>query len=126
MEKLLPCPFCGEANVYMEPRDRDQFAIIQCSNSVCRASMCISSETSGIKAWNTRASQWQTIESAPRDGTWILIFQKRENGNHARYVREARWSESKNSWGSATALNSVTHWMPLPEHSSLPAPPEVV
>lgn len=71
-----------------------------------------------IAAWNRRADGWQPIETAPRDGTGIIYFQR---------VDEKLW------WiGTATyadghfratdffskdddPLIAPTHWMPLPE-----------
>ena len=59
-------------------------------------------------------SEWQPIETAPKDGTEILTI--RSNG----YIRNARWYD--NPFGRKdTVIDcadgkwwSVTHWMPLP------------
>ena len=67
--------------------------------------------------------EWQPIETAPRDGTEVLIY------DHGIYL--ARWSEQAELghfetgpawqiWPSeddefyAVATTTATHWMPLP------------
>lgn len=85
---------------------------------------------------------WQTIESAPRDGRKILIFVRREGVTEARYDElipgktfegdddstGGYWICCDNKWRIEVTemwnLNKsdvsyddgqVTHWMPLPE-----------
>ena len=76
--------------------------------------------------------EWQTIDTAPRDGTPILgwnedygqretSMEKYQKGSPG-FERWAagdgplnygwRWSEPKNNWASTW---EPTHWMPLPE-----------
>lgn len=60
--------------------------------------------------------EWRPIESAPKDGTEILI----RGTAHSMLMRDpitavARWSEGW--WGNfkgAPTYTKVTHWMPLP------------
>ena len=63
---------------------------------------------------------WQSIETAPRDGTWILGVME---GTHPRtgvpfypavvhYIEDIGWSE-KESEEDETCWH-LTHWMPLP------------
>ena len=60
--------------------------------------------------------KWQPIETAPRDGTYILLF-----GRHSRrgglIQITARWGGG--DWESADdgygAYIIPTHWMPLPD-----------
>lgn len=70
---------------------------------------------------------WQTLESAPKDGSRILVCWARP-GEETHYelvfwneYRDA-WSASDGGWGSDRwrADDAPTHWMPLPE------PPEIV
>jgi hypothetical protein len=63
-------------------------------------------------------SEWQPIETAPRDGHDILIT----NRGHGMLVRIAFWDEAFgvggrwSTWpGRNPALYEPTHWMPLPE-----------
>ena len=58
--------------------------------------------------------EWQPIESAPKDGTWLMFF-----GEPARTSSQCmigRWDVS--SWESADDGYGMylepTHWMPLP------------
>lgn len=70
--------------------------------------------------------QWQGIESAPRDGTWVLVPDKSLNGFG---VTAAQWrkgwvcyprtgnTEVEGWWlhgGFYGAQKLITHWMPLP------------
>lgn len=65
------------------------------------------------------APQWQGIESAPRDGTIILlglpiVGNLREVD---RRVYEGRWHEEQKIFTSVNGfilLAAATHWMPLP------------
>ena len=55
-------------------------------------------------------NRWQSIETAPRDGTWIL-------GGHTGDVRIIRYSDI-DGWINVHGNRVVcypTHWMPLPE-----------
>lgn len=65
------------------------------------------------------ASEWQPIETAPKDGTIVLLYIPWMSGYD---VVSASWGYA--SWcltqagtrcESADADGSATHWMPLPE-----------
>jgi hypothetical protein len=67
-------------------------------------------------------TEWRPIETAPKDGTAILIWPtKREfnqrNDNLISYV--VRWNDREQGWIEAEGEEydsfSPTHWMPLPE-----------
>lgn len=67
-----------------------------------------------------RGEGWQPIETAPKDGTTILIA-------HERAVFDGYWSEPGNGWVDGDEALSgdlitylVTHWRPLP------APPTAI
>ncbi len=74
-------------------------------------------------------SEWQPIESAPKDGTWILLGGGRtDDEDDARTIAVGQWTNYLNggttSWhwqfawydgGYYGAYNNPTHWMPLPE-----------
>ncbi len=75
-------------------------------------------------------TQWQPIETAPKDGTYVLIT----NGQHCHtaYRRDslgddfASWCFYQKYGGAAVVLLGPTHWMPLPAlpPTPAPAPPE--
>lgn len=58
---------------------------------------------------------WQPIESAPRDGTALLVFSD-SRAFEAHWVDEPRNSNG-GFWFSIPAWKSVspTHWTPLPQ-----------
>ena len=62
-------------------------------------------------------SEWQPIETAPQDGTQILVF-----GHDTFAVAEFRNGEWRDmgdiGWGGFYAEVMPTHWMPLPEPPS--------
>jgi hypothetical protein len=69
-------------------------------------------------------TNWQPIETAPKDGTFILIYL----GDPWNKVEMARWYDTWNNWQTdilpdypereeVYGIGSCvpTHWMPLPE-----------
>jgi hypothetical protein len=64
--------------------------------------------------------KWQPIETAPKDGTPILLGLP-VCGNlwaEDRRVYEGRWHEREGTWASINGFilfSVATHWMPLPE-----------
>ncbi len=76
-------------------------------------------------------SEWQPIETAPRDGTHVLLYAEKatteawwdKEGFFWDYVREeagyGKWELvrlSPHGCGCCSSeLTSATHWMPLPE-----------
>ncbi len=58
-------------------------------------------------------SEWQPIETAPKDGTQILVF------GHGRFAvaefRSGEWRDMGDiGWGGFYSEVLPTHWMPLP------------
>ena len=63
----------------------------------------------------TGGVMWQTIESAPRDETWILLYAPpKEWECGAGQVYAARWNDISYSLQEIWAYDA-THWIPLPE-----------
>lgn len=70
------------------------------------------------------APQWQPIETAPKDGTRILIYQpdgqwKSRRDRRLEYIDVAYWHTPGNPehpgfWTGGLTYRP-THWMPLPE-----------
>jgi hypothetical protein len=78
---------------------------------------------------------WQSIETAPKDGTPILVGRGRVNLGDGTYkdgiVLEAQWDANElgwffggyvGGWLQVDPEHPPTHWQPLPEppHASLP------
>lgn len=68
--------------------------------------------------------EWQPIDTAPRGGKWILVYEggaintKYSRCDVARWLPKGPYSDSKGpGWynGAAVLLQPPTHWMPLPE-----------
>ncbi len=75
-------------------------------------------------------TEWQPIETAPKDGTWILVLCPEGESKAEPFIQVARWMEFEVSrekdwaWGPLDDYfgsyrwylpSSPTHWMPLPE-----------
>jgi hypothetical protein len=61
-------------------------------------------------------TDWQPIETAPKDGTRVIIFY---SGDNFWDVCEARYTDAE-GWGDPNGCEwscfaDVTHWMPLPD-----------
>jgi len=53
-------------------------------------------------------SEWQPIETAPRDGSVIITT----CGNYPNDILTSRWSVIMKRWDYG---ETPTHWMPLPD-----------
>jgi len=60
--------------------------------------------------------QWRPIEEAPKDGTRILVFRKKETGYENQIIGIDYWNRP--GWMKSRLRMPPTHWMPLP------SPPE--
>ena len=54
-------------------------------------------------------SEWQPIETAPKDGTIVLVWSE----NSGRVIDH--YAEDYRSWYRFTKYLQPTHWMPLPK-----------
>jgi len=56
-------------------------------------------------------NQWRPIETAPKDGTEVLLFSVFDIGL-------CYWSDEMKcwTWGAGKKFLNPSHWMPLPEH----------
>lgn len=129
-DELKPCPFCGgEAEHAVGKRGNGEpWEYIECG--VCGAT------ADGAIAWNTRAAPppepseaWQPIETAPKDGAWVLAAR-----GVIPYV--TAWDDGEEIWftfnrgyesvrekheGLKGVVWEPTHWMPLPEPPAIAA-----
>jgi len=74
-------------------------------------------------------SKWQTIDTAPKDGTKVLLFTRWEGDWVCEEAFEEAqigfWQESELEWDT-DLIGTATHWQPIPkppEHQSSDAPP---
>lgn len=75
---------------------------------------------SGAKQAET-LSPWLPIESAPRDGTVVMLGYL-PNWRMDRLVYEGRWCAEQQCWTSVNGFQlhtDATHWMPLPAPPAL-------
>ena len=66
---------------------------------------------------------WQPIETAPKDGTVVLIFQQDRSNFGGRGIAAGRFMEPPwDGWwgtcGDSIICMRPTHWQPLPEPPS--------
>lgn len=61
----------------------------------------------------SEAQGWQPIETAPKDGTWILAVRSEGRPSHQTIVRwdHVDWPDN---WSDGEYTFCPTHWMPLP------------
>jgi hypothetical protein len=72
-----------------------------------------------IAAARAHIAAWQPIESAPKDGTRVLIYQKEDDGTTFEHVVVAWWQPPQGKgrsgyWYDGRWSRKPTHWMPLP------------
>ena len=150
VQELLGCPWCGEAPQVSERCYQGSYPIwtIQCVTRECPAQRVMvedNTKSEAITAWNTRhgagdAEAWRSIDSAPRDGTRIILGRPDLDGDGGISVA-GYWLEELEdgvdymgndggftdvdfqvfqpgrSFGAEShryAGNQPTHWRPLP------------
>ncbi len=115
--ELKACPFCGGT----------AFMAQEGTHATCLTPGCCVGPVSGVDRWNTRAPQWQPIETAPKDGTAILACYAPHYETNGFLPVAVRWrayhpnARGNEEWrdSSGAKVRAITHWQPLP------APPEV-
>ena len=105
---------------------------VVCTNPECGWQAIGFGADGARKAWNTRAlasraGGWLPIESAPRDGSLILVvgnnFGMPERGNHfavAAFEHGGFWEQTDPD--PEGEMSYLTHWQPLPEPPAAPEP----
>ncbi|MEW4985202.1 Lar family restriction alleviation protein [Stenotrophomonas geniculata] len=124
--ELKACPFCGGEAGIRKWQDEDLWSrnIVEwqkahCTECDCEGiSSCDGYDPDTIEAWNTRATQWQPIESAPKDGDILAWdgYDTRVTHWHTRPSGAGGWLEQIDQY--EVIFWQPTHWQPLP------APPE--
>lgn len=129
--ELKPCPFCGNSCATVtNTREMERPSACFMYTVVCDATQDGCGTTMGyafekdeaINAWNNRhgagdAEAWQTIESAPKDGTKVLLCHS--GYAHPFYDRDRMprvWVDffRGGSWYNTAPSGLPTHWRPLP------------
>lgn len=76
-------------------------------------------------------TEWQPIETAPRDGTRIIVYRPKFDGDYIPQVGWDFWmtgSYYSECWGKSRKDCPPTHWMPFPdppEGAARPRAPKV-
>lgn len=120
---LLPCPFCGEKDLYLELSSDFGADVVICRGCLATFSQQeITCEEDLIKAWNTRASGWiPCSEMMPEDGEEVLfaVAYPWDKGKKPKVALGRHYTKNGKGWWTAyygAFLDyEVTRWMPLPE-----------
>jgi len=66
--------------------------------------------------------EWRPIETAPKDGSWLLLWDANFNTTHNTPACVGRHN-ANNVWVNDVhaTIKPPTHWMPLPNAPSLPS-----
>lgn len=67
-------------------------------------------EVQRLSAVSAEPVAWQSIETAPKDGTVVLVCQETEPGF---WEFEQAWWSPTWGFGGGNCTNKPTHWMPL-------------
>lgn len=82
-----------------------------------------------LNVFTPSAPEWQPIETAPKDGTRILLWCVHQNAQYAKDARAEGWeaavigewtTHNGGGWVWHGLAGKHTHWMPLP------APPKAI
>jgi hypothetical protein len=69
-----------------------------------------------LAALEAQQGEWQDIETAPKDGTWVLLWSShwRDGGKTVRVPVIAAWSSFSSGWVNHDGdIYKPTHWAPL-------------
>lgn len=135
-EALKPCPFCGSQYSFRlidNPNGRTK--LVQCGccmaeGPVPRMSLCEGTDAAAIEAWNVRtppaaltaarderAGGWQSMDSAPKDGTKFDAWVPDAFGGHRMTGLSFNRRGQLRQHGLLTAADLPrwpTHWRPPP------------
>lgn len=133
---LLACPFCGSASPKLIefPNSMESLYRILCSDVRCMAMIEGHTKRRAELVWNRRAptlpgaggGEWLPIESAPKDGTNVLLLIKWSETPLIGHFSHNRWwgdtehyetSCSSYCYGGSPSTatgTEPTHWQPLP------------
>ena len=68
--------------------------------------------------------KWQSIETAPKDGSYLLLWEQYSDAPFVGYWLRGSWSvshehvDAEGGWDGANVVDDlsmpITHWMPIP------------
>jgi len=115
---LLPCPFCGGKAERIDIEDGDNVggSCVTCTTCNASGNVEFGFKENFVSNWNRRApvADWQPIETAPRDGREILVYDP-----IVQITFCVRWTGARFPWTLVFGYRefserSPSHWMPLP------------
>lgn len=118
VEELKSCPFCGDNSAHFTYVELPEPHGVRCPR--CRASIGEhDSKRDAAIHWNTRSPAWRSIESAPSDISWVLLWNGQEVcvGYYTDDPHEQGWVNglyAEHCQNVDDYQPQPTHWMPLP------------
>jgi hypothetical protein len=110
--RLPPCPWCQ--SVELTAVQFQGRGYIRCLTCGAQGPATAVSITEARAAWNRRASGWQPIETAPRDGEPIMIGCSRTQSQRWAVWSGGMWRDGQDfAGGRISGVPSPTHWRPL-------------
>ena len=114
--KLLGCPFCGgKAEFYPDSSDNHDSYGVSCRKCGADMGRWMKYKSAAAKRWNKRASvkhpnDWDPIDTAPKDGTDIVVYCPPAHGL-THMVCVCAWHEDAGF--CVCELRTPTHWHAL-------------
>ncbi len=110
------CPNCGNDTLFRGSKGYITCSWLKCSNPGAATDLLNATADAPERIARLRAAEpdgWQPIETAPKDGTNIMLGwpTMTMSGYWADWAGRKSWVTSRGEYGGSAA---PTHWMPLP------------